>query len=296
MAAVIVSASRRTDVPALFAGWLEQRLRDGWCEVANPFNRHQVSRVSLSPQDVAAFVFWTRHARPMLPLLPLLERHRYYFQYTITGYGPPVEPRTPPLEVAVRTFAELARRLPPGAVVWRFDPILVGPAFPPEAHLERFSRIARALAGHTERVVVSAVSVYRKTERRLGRLYRWGDELSREPLRDPSLPGLIARLVEVAREHGMVVEACAQAEDWSSLGVAPTRCIDDRLLSRLFGGVWPSRKDPGQRPECRCVPSRDIGAPDTCTFGCAYCYATRSDAAARASRRRHDPGAPSLAR
>jgi len=294
---MIVSASRRTDIPALYSGWLEQRLDAGWCDVPNPFNRKQVARVSLRPQDVDAFVFWTRHARPMLRLLPRLDAagYRYYFQYTLTGYGPPVERRTPPLEVAVRSFRTLASRLPPGAVVWRYDPILLGPAFPAADHLERFSRIAGGVAGYAERVVVSVVDLYRKTERRLGRLYRWDDHLAREPHADPTLPALLTGLVERAAEHGLCVEACAQAADWSDLGVHPTRCVDDRLLGRLFGGDWPSRKDPGQRNACRCVPSKDIGVPDTCTFGCAYCYATRSDATARTSRREHDPQAPSLA-
>ena len=103
-----------------------------------------------------------------------------------------------------------------------------------------------------------------------------------------------ADLAAVAREHGLTIEACAEAEDYSSVGVGATKCVDDRLLTSLFGGSWVAGKDPGQRPACRCVPSRDIGAVDTCTFGCAYCYATRSEDAARRRRAEHDPGASAL--
>jgi len=126
---MIISASRRTDIPAFYSEWLGRRLAAGFCTVPNPFNARQIARVSLRAEDVQAFVFWTRHARPIFPLLPTLERRGtpFYFQYTITGYGRPVERRVPPTPVAIATFRELAARLPPGAVVWRYDPILVGP-------------------------------------------------------------------------------------------------------------------------------------------------------------------------
>lgn len=293
---MIISASRRTDIPALYSDWLRRRIRAGFCTVPNPFNPKQVARVSLAPADVHAIVFWTRHARPIFGLLPELNRlgFRYYFLYTITGYGRPLEARTPPLDVALRTFVGLAERVQPGAVVWRYDPIVVGPAFPAEEHLQRFSHIAQKLRGYTRRVVISLVSLYRKTQRRVGALYSWENGVSREPPDDPSVPGLLRGMVRIAADNGMNVQACAQHEDYSALGIAPAKCIDDRLLCELFGGRWVSRKDPGQRQTCRCVPSKDIGMPDTCTFGCAYCYATRSDVMSLKRRREHDPSSPSL--
>lgn len=293
---MIVSVSRRTDIPALYATWLRRRLEEGWCAVPNPYRPRQVARVSLRSEDVDAMVFWTRHARPLFDVLPLLDAGDipYYVQYTITGYGRPVEMRTPPLETAIATFQDLAGRLPTGAVVWRYDPILVGPAFPAADHMRRFEHIAVALEGRTKRVVLSVVDLYRKTRRRLGEVLRWGDDLAPDPMTGHGVHDLLASLAEVARAHGMTPEACAEEEDLTPFGIAPTKCIDDRLLADLFGGTWPSRKDPGQRPACGCIPSRDIGIPDTCTFGCAYCYATRSDAIARRRRAEHDPTSPSL--
>ncbi len=293
---MIISASRRSDIPAFYAQWFWNRLQAGYCTVPNPFNPKQVARISLEPQDVDAFVFWTRHARPLMRLLPDVDRagFRYYFQYTITGYGPPVEARSPPLDTALSTFRALSDMLPRGAVIWRYDPIVMGQAFPPRAHLSRFGTIARALEGYARRVVVSFMHVYRKTERRMGTMYEWGDDLCREPAADPAVPDMLGRMVHLAQDHGMVVEACAQKVDFSQLGIGPTKCVDDRLLRELFGGSWPSRKDPGQRPECGCVASKDIGMVDTCTFGCAYCYATNSDAQARRRLRDHDPCSPSL--
>lgn len=293
---MIVSASRRTDIPALYSRWLGKRIEAGFCTVPNPFNPRQVRRVSLRPEDVDAIVFWTRHARPLLGLLPLLEERgfRFYVHYGITGLGPPLEKHGPSMETATRCFRELARRRPEGSVIWRFDPILLGPAFPAESCVERFAYLAARLEGYAKRVVISFADVYRKTERRVGKLYRWGEELSRTPEDEPEAPRLLASLAEIATGHGMSLESCAEPADYSHLGIQKTKCIDDRLLTELFGPIFESRKDPGQRPDCGCIPSIDIGIPDTCTLGCEYCYATRSHTLAQRRRREHDPDSPSL--
>ncbi len=293
---MIVSASRRTDIPAFYAQWLGERLGAGSCEVPNPFNPRQVSRVSLRPEEVDAIVFWTRHARPLFPLLAELDRrgYRYYFLYTIIGYDRRLEARTPPLEVALRTFRELAERRPAGSVVWRYDPIVLGAAYPPEEHLRRFETIAASLEGRARRVVISLVDLYKKTERRVGKVLEWGGEVAREPDRYPGLDEFLARLAQIARRHGMSIEACSEGRDLTGLGIGATKCIDDRLLRELFGGDWPTRKDPGQREHCRCVPSRDIGVNDTCLFGCRYCYATGSHELARRRHAEHDPRAVRL--
>jgi hypothetical protein len=295
---MIISASRRSDIPAFYSRWFWNRIQAGYCLVPNPFNPKQVARISLLPADVEAIVFWTRHARPLFPLLPKLDQlgFRYYFHYTITGYSKPIEARTPPLPVALRTFQTLADRVRPGTVIWRYDPIIVGPAFPARDHIACFSTIARNLESYTERVVISLVDYYRKTDRRLGAIYQWGSEVLRDPFADPQLLDLLSELACVAQRHGMAIEACAQEQSFSQIGIGPTKCIDDRLLSARFGGSWPSGKDTGQRRHCRCIPSKDIGMVDSCAFGCAYCYATQSDELGRRRYRTHDPYSPSLIR
>jgi hypothetical protein len=71
MLTVIISASRRTDIPAFYGAWFMNRIRAGHCEVINPFNQNQVARVSLKPEDVDVIVFWTRHGRPLSLLFPV---------------------------------------------------------------------------------------------------------------------------------------------------------------------------------------------------------------------------------
>ncbi|MGI6791826.1 DUF1848 family protein [Aminivibrio sp.] len=87
--AMIISVSRRTDIPAFYAPWFERRLRDGFALVRNPRNPAHVRRISLIPSDVDCFVFWTKDARPLFGLLDRLDEagYPYYFQWTVTPYG-----------------------------------------------------------------------------------------------------------------------------------------------------------------------------------------------------------------
>ena len=117
----IVSASRRTDIPAFYAEWMVRRLKEGYCTVPNPFNRDQATRISLKPEDVDAIIFWTRNPRPLMPYLDELDSrgYRYYFQFTILEYPRELDLKSPPAATAVEAFRELAGRLGPGRVIWR---------------------------------------------------------------------------------------------------------------------------------------------------------------------------------
>ena len=138
---MIIGASRRTDIPAFYAEWMLHRLRAGYCTVANPYNRNQVSRISLRPEDVDAIVFWTRNPRPLMRYIPELDSqgYRYYFQFTILGYPREIDHKSPPAAAAVQTFRELSERLGPTRVIWHYDPIVFTGLTPPAFHRENFS-------------------------------------------------------------------------------------------------------------------------------------------------------------
>ena len=144
---MIISASRRTDIPAFYAPWFMNRMRAGYCTVPNPFNRSQVSRISLRPEDVDVIVFWTRNPRPLLPALDELDDrgYRYYFQYTLLDNPRTLDPKSPPVDAAIATFQTLAERIGPARVIWRYDPSVLSSATGADFHLERYARIAAAL-------------------------------------------------------------------------------------------------------------------------------------------------------
>lgn len=294
---MIISASRRTDIPAFYGEWFMNRLREGFCLVANPFNPANVSHVSLLPEDVDVIVFWSKNPRPFLSHLDDLDRtgFRYYFLFTVNSYPKSLEPNLPPLDERIRTFRKLSRRLGQSYVVWRYDPIILSRKMDAAYHLNSFRMIAESLADTTERVVLSFVDFYRKTERRLVRVEaETGDAFCRAPFPHAEFEILVRGLVSVAAQYNLEIQTCAEDPCLEDLGIVPGKCIDDELIRRVFGIAVSSKKDPGQRKECRCVVSKDIGATDSCLHGCEYCYSTVSVAVARARAARHNPSSPVL--
>jgi hypothetical protein len=306
---MIISASRRTDIPAFYPRWLINRLRAGYCTVPNPFNARQVRRVSLKPEDVDVIVFWTRSPSPLFPYLDELDArgYRYYFQYTLLGYPPEIDPHTPSLKSSLDTFRALAERVGPQRVVWRYDPIAFTARTPPEFHRAQYAHIAQALRGYTGRSIISILTVYPKIRARLELMARQGTPLF--PQGAPLFPqgensagwhraewfaGLMRDLASMASDCEMRIASCAQEFDLASYGILPGKCIDDEYIGEVFGLDVAHTKDPGQRKACGCVLSRDIGMYDSCLFGCRYCYATSSFERARTNHAAHDPKSPSL--
>ncbi len=273
--AEIISASRRTDVPAFHSKWFLNRVRAGYCHWIHPFTAN-VRRVSLRPDDVLGIVFWTRNPRPLLPELGALREDGYamLFQLTITGYGPPVESHSPPVETAIAAAEQVSRRLGPGAVLWRYDPIVLSPGMPWCVHVRRFERLASRLEGITRRCTFSFVDFYGKTKRNLGRI----EAQTGRPFDRPTRTEKIDRareLAAIAGAHGMSLRSCC---DDSLLGdtVERSRCVDPAAVEEVRGAALPKLPPRPTRADCGCVRSVDVGAYDTCAFGCAYCYAVSS--------------------
>ena len=168
----VISASRRTDIPAFYSKWFMNRIREGWCGVPNPFNRHQVSRISLKSQDIHVIVFWTRNAHPMLQHLEELDErgYKYYFQYSVLGYPREVDPKSPSLRSSIKTFSELSEKIGPEKVIFRYDPIVFTETMDEQYHLDKFEEISSSLQGKTNRCVISIVDDYKKSRGRVNRL------------------------------------------------------------------------------------------------------------------------------
>lgn len=260
---MIVSASRRTDLPCCLADWLMKKIFEGEVSVRNPFNAAQVRRVSLLPEDVDGFVFWTKDPLNLMPHLEKLDRagYAYYFQFTLTPYGPDIEPRLRDKRAIIDTFRNLSGRIGKERVVWRYDPIFLRGKTDIPWHLNAFRRMADALSVHTEKVIISFIDLY---PRIAGRAFRAlnADEISE----------LAIGLSSIALERNLRIAACCE-EDLSKYRVEPSVCIDAALLSGIIGRPIASERDRNQRKACGCAKSVDIGNYNTCKNGCIYCYA-----------------------
>lgn len=291
---MIISASRRTDILAFYSDWFINRMREGFLLTRNPFNAHQIKRVSLKPEDVDVLVFWTRNPSKLMHFLPEMnsQGYRYYFQYTITGYPRTVEKSVPNPRLAIETFIELSQKIGSDRVVWRYDPILLSNQLPLDEHKRLFSKIAGMLAGKTSRVVISFADFYKKTEKNLKQVD--GLICSDITQQQDQLLELSAYIAKVAAVHDMDVRSCAEAVDITSVGIPHGKCIDDALIKDVFGLNLDGKKDSSQREECGCIKSIDIGVYNTCLHGCSYCYATFNHDTVIKNQQKHDPTSPFL--
>ena len=277
---MIISASRRTDIPRFHVEWFLDRIDAGSVEIVNPFNARQVRTVSLAPADVDCLVFWTRDPRPLLPHLADLDArgYRYYFMITLTGYPPELEPRASPVAEIVDVFFRLHEMIGSARTIWRYDPLFLSNVTDARFHARNFGALARALSGTTERVVLSAYDEYRRSKGRVAALSGRGIEA--RPAHDedgrlrPEARDLLGELASIARGEGLEARSCAEKDDLGGLGIEANACADGELIQRLWGLRIDGKKDRSQRPACRCAASVDIGTYGTCPAGCVYCYAT----------------------
>jgi len=263
---MIISASRRTDTPAFYSEWFLNRIREGYLMVRNPMNIHQVSKISLSPENVDCIVFWTKNPKPMLDKLSELNNYKYYFQFTLTSYDKSIEPNVPEKKYLINTFRELSNLIGKEKVIWRYDPILTTDKFNVDYHIKWFEVLAKKLSGYTQRCVISFIDLYKKTERNL-------KGINLVPISIETMHEIACNFSLIASRYNISIETCSEDIDFSKYNIKHGKCIDDELISRITGKRLISRKDPNQRSACGCIKAIDIGAYDTCKHNCIYCYA-----------------------
>ncbi len=268
----IISASRRTDIPAFYSRWFLQRVREGFVEVVNPFNPRQRSRVSLRPEHTLGIVFWTRHPRPLMPYLAELQGRGYlfYFQWTLNRFPRAFEATGPDPERVVADFHELSARLSPAHLVWRYDPILFSNLTPAPWHLENFADLAARLRGATDTCIISFADFYRKTRRHFAALEP--QVKCREPGEEEQRR-LVEKLQKIAAANNMELRVCCEDQLLDIPEVKKAHCVDLERFRRLDGDLKMELPLVPSRPQCGCYASKDIGAYDSCLFRCNYCYA-----------------------
>lgn len=253
----------------------------------NPMNPRSVSRVTLSPASIDCIVFWTKNPAAMLDKLDRLHPYPYYFLFTITPYEKDLEKNLPPKEEVIDTFITLSKKIGKEKVIWRYDPILLTAGIDCDYHYRKFAYLARRLASHTERCIISFLDMYNKCKRNLA-----GFNIVLP--NDSEMRDIAGNLNTIARKHHILMETCAEAIDLTGVGVGAGTCIDENLIARITGKSRDIPKDKYQRKTCRCVESVDIGAYNTCLHHCLYCYANSNREAVLQNAARHDSRSPLL--
>ncbi len=287
--AMIISASRRTDIPSYYGQWLLQRLREGYVFIPNPYNKQRYAKANLTREAVDILVFWTKNPLPFLRHLPEIDAmgYPYYFQFTLTPYGRETEKFLPHKNTLVEVFMHLSRTLGKHRMVWRYDPIIIDDRYTLAYHAEKFASMASLLAKHCARCVISFVDSYKNVTSRMGKapVYYMSKENSIA----------IAQLFsELAKANNLALYTCSEEIDLEPWGIQHGACIDKALIENILQGKINVARDKNQRSSCLCLESIDIGTYNCCANGCNYCYALTNESCARQNMARHNPTASVL--
>jgi hypothetical protein len=294
--AVGVSASRRTDIPALFGRWFARRLDEGFVDYIPAGPPRRVRR-SIAPADVTHFAFWSRWPRPFFRVLDRVLQIGYpvLWNMTITGLGgTEVEPYSPSTEKAIASVIDLSRIVGPAAILWRYDPLFLSARFDAKHHIETFTRIAERLSAHVDRVTTSPVQVYERRVKRDLQLYekQTGDAL----VTSPAVLDLVHQLREIAVGAGIPFTLCCAPQLRAAIACEPAGCNSWAWATRVYPDLQQHRalRAKSTRPDCACSEEFDIGVYDTCILACRYSYGSCDLTRARRNFARHNPAAPCL--
>lgn len=264
---MIISASRRTDIPAFYTDWFLEGIKNGYIEYPNPMYPDKTVRVKLTPTDVDLFVFWTKNPKPLLERIDELKDYKYYFQYTLNSYPQVFEPNIPSYIDRVNTLIQLSSKIGKDKVIWRYDPIFmviyqgVGVDF----HIRSFKETLTLIHNHISRIVISFIDVY-------GKITTTCKQLGIRPPTLDEIKHIVECMASIADEYDLKIYTCAEAYDLSQYNIQKGSCIDSGMIFDMTGKCF-NKKDKGQRAQCGCVESKDIGMYGTCKHNCAYCYA-----------------------
>lgn len=282
---MIINTGQRTDIPAFYAKWFANRLKEGYVCVRNPYNPTQVSRYRLDPEVVDVIGFCTKNPAPMFPYMKLLEKYGQYWFVSLTPYGKDIEPNVPDKHRLIEDIKILSETVGVNSLGWRYDPIFLSEKYTKEYHLHAFRQIAEALDGYTQTVVISFIDLYPKVKKNFPEAKAVSFE---ERL------WLGKEIIDIASKHNMTVKPCAEGDELAAYGADCSGCMKISDYERAIGKRLDAPKKKGARAECACYLSCDIGAYNTCRHLCRYCYANAEADVVLAQSKLHDPDSPFL--
>ncbi len=289
---VIISASRATDVPAFYGEWIIDKLKKGYCKWINPFNGN---KKTISFDNLRLIVFWTKNPSPFMKYLNLIDKmgYNYYFLYTVNDYEREgLEPNLPSLKKRIESFKKLSKKIGKDKVLWRFDPLILTENINVEDLIKKIQAIGEKIKNYTNRFIFSYADIekYRKVRNNLKR-----EGIKYRIISENDKFNIAKKINKVAQNWNLKITTCGEDIDLKKYGIYKGKCIDDSLMINnfyddkelmkflgvnsklnLLNESPKNLKDKGQREECRCIESKDIGQYNTCMHLCKYCYANSS--------------------
>ncbi|MGV9173802.1 MAG: DUF1848 family protein [Promethearchaeia archaeon] len=276
----IISCSRRTDIPAFLMDWVIERIHQGYVDVTNPFNRNQVTRVSLNPKDVKCWCWWSKNYGPWIEKYKsnyeIFNQYKgHYFQFTINTPSELERNVKVSLKERLTQLEWLINKFGTSAVNYRFDPIIIYRKKGEKkirSNLSHFERIIEQVnTMGLQEVIFSFATLYNKVKKRMPKRGYIPIEISLEKKKE-----ILEKMKSICDKNGIQMRACCQPELLKVQGIQQAHCIDANKIETIIGESVPKKKDTGQRDACGCHKSKDIGGYSgifKCKHNCDYCYA-----------------------
>ena len=257
---MIISASRRTDIPAFYADWFIDNVVNN-----KPFIVRK-QEVYVNKDTTDCIVFWTKNPLPLMPHLNKIDIP-YYFQFTLNAYGKDIEPNVPnKSKIMINSMKQLSDTIGSNKIVWRYDPIMITPIYTIEYHIQYFEELAKLLHNYCRSCTFSFVDMYGKC---IPKIQAIG---GREPTKEEE--HIIAKAFsEIGKTYHLKLQTCAEITNLDQYNISHGACIDANIINEIAGKHLSMDKDTTQRSACHCIPSIDIGYYYSCKHACVYCYA-----------------------
>ena len=282
---MIINTGCRTDIPAFYAKWLMNRIREGYVLVRNPYNPNQVTKYNLSPEVVDCLAFCTKNPEPMLTYLDELDMYKQYWFVTITPYGKDIEPNVPDKKKVMESFKKLSNYIGVDSIGWRYDPIFIGDGFDVNKHITCFGNMAKELKGYTHNCTISFLDLYEKVKRNAPNI--------NPPTKEEQIE-MAKAFSKIGKENNMVIHACCEKTYLSQYGLQCNGCMSQEIVEKAINNTLQPPKRKNLRQECNCLMGNDIGAYNTCGHLCKYCYANANKQFVIENMKKHDDNSPFL--
>ena len=272
---MILMVSGRTDVIAFYTPWFINRYQEGYIDVRNPFNRKMISRINFD--DVDAILFCTKNPKPILPYLKDIKKPKL-FHITLTPYLKDIEPNLPPKKEIINSIKEVSKIVGDEFTYVRYDPIFINNKYTIDYHIKMFERMCKNLQGYIKHIIISFLDDYENVRKNI-------KVINPKSLTKEDYKKIGESFSDIATKYGMTIQTCYEDENLLEYGFIKGECLSHELAWKLTGKTnfkkWKARK-------CNCVEMVDIGAYNTCSHFCKYCYANYDEKEVQNNKKMHN--------
>lgn len=283
---MILFVSGRCDIPAFFSIWFYKRMDEGFVDVRNPYNEHQISRIMLNENTVDCILFCTKNPIPMLERLDEITLP-YIFQITITPYNQDIERQVQDKKQVIDAVKYLSKKLGKDRVIVRYDPILLNSTYTVDYHKRAFEKLCASLTGYVNKIIISFVDMYKNTKENM-RI------MALRELDDIRMVEIAKVLGPIGKAYDIKIKTCAESINLEAYGIQKGECMNAEDIEKVIGHPFEKPSGKSVRKTCNCLPSVDIGDYNCCLHYCLYCYANYDQKSVKDNFKRHNPNSTVL--